>query len=88
MDINAAVDYQATSKMVPIQGNFTHFKEQDRASGRVLLHGRWSAHASFAYLAISLHVQFVCLFVVGTSTDKIVYLTRSYAKGKKKKRRK
>ena len=35
-------------------------------------------------------ILFVCLFVhfkVGISTDKMVYLKRSYAKGKKKKRR-
>ena len=31
---------------------------------------------------------FVCLYKVGISTDKIVYLKRSYAKGKKKKREK
>ena len=31
---------------------------------------------------------FVCLFKVGISTDKMVYLKRSYAKGKRKKRKK
>ena len=31
---------------------------------------------------------FVCLFRVGFSTDRTVYLKRSYAKGKKKKERK
>ena len=29
---------------------------------------------------------FICLFKVGSSTDKTVYLKRSYAKGKKKEK--